>query len=1086
MFKFILIIFLFSFSTIFASDSLQANSPLLIGRVSANQTQIAFASAGKIWIVNKNGGTARRLTNTPNDESDPIFSPDGKQIAFSRLNGGDWDIYVISADGAGEAKRVTMMPKNDYMANWTPDGKSVIFVTNRDEENIYRLYKMAIEGGTLAEPLPMPQALDGAFSPDGKQIAYNPRAFIFGEWRYYRGGAAAPIWITDLQTGATEKLPNQSFNDKNPMWIGDKIYFNSDRSGTFNLFEYDRKSKQIKQLTKFTGQGIRMASAAKDSICFVQDGRIHLFDLATSQDKIVNVSISPDTAEVAPRTVPAMRSLEQILPSANGERVVFGARGEVLLFDAATSETKNLTNTSGAAERYPTISPDNKSIAYFSDESGEYQLHIRSLENNTVKKITIEPKPSYYMNLSWSPDSKKLVFNDRHLNLWLANSESETTTKIDSSTYSAQDNWLANFSPDSRFLTYAKRLKNRAGTVFIYDLTNNKSFQITDGITHTESPVFDANGKYLYFISSRNALTSEYNWGVLNGVFSRPLVTRNVQAFVLAKDSPSPILPTRQPNADAKVSESSAQVKIDFDDVAKRLIDLPLPARDYGQLLAGKAGKIFLAVGEWSNTPGDFNSQNQTTAVYLFDLAKLGEIQKIVENVNGFDLSRDGSKLLYGKRGDWFVVNSEVPPKADEGKLNLAKMEVKINPKEEWQQIFHESVRIMRDWFYDPNHHGQNLKELESYYATYLPNITRRRDLNTLMERMLGSVSVSHLGVGGGDIPPPAGAAVPRVGVLGADYSIENGKYRFKKILRGTSYASPNGSSIAPLDQIGVDVREGDYLLEVNGNKVEATKNIFSYFENTLGRPTKISVSANADGNNSRSYTVYPTAGEGRLRRAIWAENNRRLVEKLSNGKLGYIFIEAYDGDGIMNAIRGLTGFADKQGVIIDQRYNGGGITPDYLIEWMKRKSLYHYMFRDGDDIATPVNPAPPVKVMIINEFNGSAAETSAFMFKLGKVGSIVGKRTSGGGIGPYFFTPRFIDGGRVQLPNRAAYNSDGSSWGIENIGVEPDFDVEIMPQDLMAGRDPQLEKAIEVAMKQIAQTPIIKPKRPPFPVHPK
>ncbi len=458
MFKFI-IIFLFLFSTIFASSIQSTNAPLLIGRVSANQTNIAFASAGKIWVADKNGGAARRLTNTPNDESDPIFSPDGKQIAFSRLNGGDWDVYVISADGTGEAKRVTMMPKNDYMVNWTPDGKSVIFATTRDEENVFRLYKMVVDGGTIAEPLPLPQALDGAFSPDGKQIAYNPRTFIFGEWRYYRGGASAPIWVADLQTGATEKLTTQNVNDKNPMWIGDKIYFNSDRSGTFNLFEYDRKTKQTKQLTKFIGQGIRMASAAKDSICFVQDGRIHLFDLANNQDKIINVSISPDTAELAPRTVPAMRALEQVLPSANGEKLAFGARGEVLLFDVATSETKNLTNTSGVAERYPTISPDNKSVAYFSDESGEYQLHIRALENNAVKKITIEPKPSFYMNLAWSPDSKKLVFSDRRLNLWLADAESGTTAKIDSSSYSAQDNWLANFSPDSRFLTYAKRLK---------------------------------------------------------------------------------------------------------------------------------------------------------------------------------------------------------------------------------------------------------------------------------------------------------------------------------------------------------------------------------------------------------------------------------------------------------------------------------------------------------------------------------------------------------------------------------------------------------------------------------------------------
>jgi tricorn protease len=390
----------------------------------------------------------------------------------------------------------------------------------------------------------------------------------------------------------------------------------------------------------------------------------------------------------------------------------------------------------------------------------------------------------------------------------------------------------------------------------------------------------------------------------------------------------------------------------------------------------------------------------------------------------------------------------------------------------------------MRDWFYDPNYHGQNLAALEREYAAYLPTITRRSDLNALMRQMLGYVSVSHLGVGGGDAAPPAGEG-NRIGLLGADYEIADGKYRFKKIYRSTSFLSPNGAFAAPLDRLGVDVREGDYLLEVNGQPVDASKNVLSYFENIVGRPTKITVSASATGSGARTYTVFPAAGENRLRRADWAEENMKRVEKLSGGRLGYIFIEGYNPDGISNAIRGLTGYADKQGVIIDQRFNGGGVTPDYLIEWMKRQPLYYYMFREGNDIATPVNPAPPVKVMIINELNGSAAETGAFMFKLGKVGPVVGKRTYGGGIGPYYFTPQLIDGGNVQLPNRAAYDPSGSSWGIENVGVQPDYDVEIMPQDIIAGRDPQLEKAVEVAMAQIAKTTMPAPKRPAFPVHP-
>jgi tricorn protease len=505
-----------------------------------------------------------------------------------------------------------------------------------------------------------------------------------------------------------------------------------------------------------------------------------------------------------------------------------------------------------------------------------------------------------------------LLFNDRRLNLWLADAEAGTTAKVDTSDYSAQNDLSPNFSPDSRFLTYAKRLKNRAGTVFVYDLAQRKSFQITDGRTHTESPVFDANGKYLYFVSSPNALTSEFEWGVLNGEFARPLVVRRVHALILSQDGFSPMLPNNQPNAEARVFETVAQTKIDFTNIGKRFVNVPVPPRDYAKLTAGKAGKIFLSVGEWSKTPGDFNSQQQATAVYLFDFAKGGEMQKIVEDVNNFDLTRDGSKILYGKGRDWFLVDAEAAPKADDGKLNLSKMEIKINPAEEWRQVFHESMRIMRDWFYDPNHHGQNLKALENYYAAYLPTITRRNDLNFLMQRMLGSVSVSHLGIGGGDVPPQAGGG-KGIGLLGADYAIENGKYRFKKIYRSTNYASPNGSFTAPLDGAGVDVREGDYLLEINGNKVEATKNILGYFEDTIRKPTKLIVSQTADGNNARTYTVYPTNGENRLRRASWAENNRQMVGKLSGGKLGYIFIEGYIGDGVMNAVNGLTAMLTKQ-----------------------------------------------------------------------------------------------------------------------------------------------------------------------------
>ncbi len=541
-------IFLLVLSSLFTVTAQSANSPLLIWRVAVNQTHIAFTYAGKIWLVERAGGAAKKL-NDAGAEINPVFSLDGKQIAFSRCNGADFYIYISPAT-AGEATRLTYQGEDDFAIAWTPDGQSVVFESTLDEEGVTRLHKIGTNGTDLVQSLPLPQAFQGSFSPDGKQIAYNPRTG-FGEWRYYRGGATAPIYIADLQSGATEKLPNQNFNDRFPMWLGDKIYFVSDRTGIFNLFSIDRKTKQAKQLTNFDGQGIRTASATNDAIVFVQNGRLHLFDLTTNQSKIIEVSVSPDTSELRPKTVPAMRFVESYLPSASGEKISVGARGEVLIFDTANGDAKNLTNTSGAAERYPTISPDNKSVAYFSDESGEYALHVRSLETDTVKKISIEKQPSFYQNLSWSPDSKKLVFSDRRLNLWLADVEKAAATSVDASVYSAQDNFSANFSPDSRYLAYAKRLKNRAGTIYIHDTTTKKSVQITDGVAHTQSPVFDRNGKYLYFLSSPNSGAGEFDWGVLNGMLSRPLVVRRVHAIVLAKETLSPLLPNNQPEVSA-------------------------------------------------------------------------------------------------------------------------------------------------------------------------------------------------------------------------------------------------------------------------------------------------------------------------------------------------------------------------------------------------------------------------------------------------------------------------------------------------------------------------------------------------------
>lgn len=1056
----------------------QLSGPMLFSRLTVNRTHIAFSYAGDIWVVERAGGEARRLTTNPGEENFPVFSPDGSQLAFSRQVGGNWDVYVMPVAG-GEARRLTFDPRGEFVAGWKPDGQSILFDSNANLNP--QLFTISLNA-VMPNALPLPKALVGSFSPNGARIAYTPMGGV-SDWRFYRGGSRGQIWLANLSDGAVEKLPQGNYNDDQPMWVGDKIYFVSDRTSAYNLYAYDITSKQTKQLTSYEQYGIRWTAAGGGVIAFVRDGHIHIYDPISNQTRMLDVRVSPDTPELKARTVNAARTIEWTNLSGNGDRIFFGTRGEVLQFEPGTGESKNLTQTASVAERYPALSPDGRSLAYFSDESGEYQLHIQPLDGGATKKIAIELRPSFYRELTWSADSKKLAFTDKRLGLWCADVERGTTRRVDKSTYSYQEEWFPNWSADGRWLAYSKHLQNRMRTAYIYDAESGQTHQLTDGHSHVQSPVFDRNGKYLYFISSANAGTSEFGWGVLNSEMARPLVTRRLHVVILQDDQPVPIMPGG-PNPEAHVDAVLSKMRIDFENLAERIIDLTVPPGDYEQLVAGKPGVFYVLANEWPKSPTLGASPART--LYLVDLSKPAKLEKLVEEVRSFDISPDGTRLLYfkGRPPDGFLVSAAAAPKSDEGKLDFKRLQVSIDPRAEWKQMYHESWRIMRDWFYDPNHHGQNLAELERHYGEYLPGIVRRSDLNSLLNRMLGHISVSHLGVGGGDLPQPVGPP-DRTGMLGADYDIDHNRYRFKQIYRTSYYNSPSGFTPGPLDLPGRRVKEGEYLLAIDEQNIDASKSIYSYFDGKAGQRIKIKVGPTPDGAGARTLTipVLPGQAENQIRRANWSENNRRTVERLSGGKLGYVYVESY-GPGIMDFIRGLTGYSDRQGLIIDQRFNGGGITPDYLIEWLRRKPIYYYTFREGDDIAVPVNPGPAVKVLIVNENNFSAAETFAFMYKLARVGPIVGLRTGGGGIGPYVFTPDLIDGGSVQLPNRAAYNPDGTSWGVENSGIQPDFEAEITPKDWMTNRDPQLEKAVAVAMEELKKLKPEIPKKPKYPVH--
>ncbi len=1039
----------------------QTSGPMPLQTPSVSRTQIAFVYAGEIWIVDRNGGEARKFLNQAGEKGSPCFSPDGSQIAFSMSVNGNLDVYVAPAAG-GEAKRLTWHPKDDYALGWTPDGKNVLFRSHRIFDAMARLFTIPAQGGFETE-LPLPMGWDGSFSPDGARLAYMPLRDPTGTWRNYRGGQTSPLWIATLANSQVEILPRDDSNNRDPMWIGNQIYFVSDRTGTANLFSYDTKTKKIAQLTRFEKYDIKSASAGGDAIVLTQDGAIHLFDLKSNQTRVVPVRLNYDSAETKPRIVKGARYIRDFDISPSGTHALLSARGEVLTVRVDNGETRDLTNTSGAAERRAAWSPDGKWIAYFSDESGEYQLHLRPAEGGgEARKIAIEKSPNFYGAIAWSPDVKKLAFYDKASALWIVDIDRGSARRIDNSVHPEPEPLSVSWSPDSRWLAYQKNLPNRLKAIFLLSLETGKSYQISDSRYDTASPAFDANGKYLYFTASANAGTRRA-FGMSAFAF-RTLVTRNIMAVTLGKDGQSPIV--APPSETGKIEDGP--VVVDPEGIADRAVRLPLPARDYVEIAAGRAGVLFALEGRADNPP----------LLHKFDVAARKQ-EKFLEGVFGFAVSADRDKLLCSFStfpGQYAIVGAGAPPKPGEGRLNLPSFEIQVEPRDEWKQIYREAWRLMRDYFYDPNHHGQDLAALEKHYAAYLPNIATRDDLNYVMREMFSHITVSHMNVGGGDSPQgPSG----NVGLLGADYEIDQGRYRITRIYRGDN-SDPLLTS--PLTQPGVNVKAGDYLLAVDGQEINATENLFRYFQGKAGRLAHIKVGANPNGDGARVYAIIPMPGENTLRLMDWAENNRRKIDEMSGGKLAYIFLPDTSQRGYSLFQRDFYAQFDKQGVIIDERFNSGGAPADYFIESLARVPLSYYAFREGQDMPFPVATIPGPRVMITNEFAGSGGDTLPWMFRQAGIGALVGKRTWGGGIGGYINLPDFIDGGSMAAPNRGFFDPKKGAWDIENYGVAPDVEVELDPAAARAGRDPQLEKAAQIALEELKKNRPTTPKRPKYP----
>ncbi|HEY2930697.1 MAG TPA: PDZ domain-containing protein [Acidobacteriota bacterium] len=1063
----------------------------LLSQPAVSRTHIAFVYANDLWVANSDGSGVRRLTTDSGTESNPSFSPDGLLIAFSAQYEGNTDVYVVPVEG-GVPARLTWHPGPDIVQCFTPDGSAVLFTSPRAvfTGRYTQLFTVPIKGG-FPQALKVPNASQAVYSPDGARLAYNPLYQSFNQWKHYRGGTVSTIWLYRLSDNSIEKIPQPEgrCNDTDPIWMGDKIYFRSDRNGEFNIFSFDLKSRAIEQLTRLDDFPVLRASGGGGRIIYEQAGHLHILDPSTSKSTRLTIGVAADLAETRPRYVKGARYVRRASLSPTGARAVFEFRGEIVTVPAEKGDPRNLTNTPAVHERWPVWSPDGKSVAYFSDESSEYELHIRSQEGKgETRKIKLQGT-GFYDNPVWSPDSRKISFVDNSWTLHWLDLDSGVAKKI-ASEYLYGPNRGKNiqhvWSPNSKWIAYTLNTAAYIQTVYAYSIDQDRSHAITDGLSDVGEPVFDASGKYLYFLGSTDAGPVK-EWFAMSNNDMR--VTRSIYLAVLRKDLPSPlaresdeekITPPEQKEEkprEEKPKEAapkpSEPFSIDFDGLGNRILALPVTAGSYWNLQAGAAGQIYYLENSTGLTafgpvPGG------TTSLRRFDLSQRKE-ETLLSDVSQYLLSADNKKLLYRSRDNWGIVAVKEKIQPGQGKLNIDSIEVRIGPPAEWAQMFDEAWRINRDYFYATNMHGVDWTAMRKKYAAFLPHLATRSDLNRVIQWLGSELAVGHHFVGGGDsLTEPK--TVPG-GLLGADYSIENGRYRFKKVYGGLNW---NPELRSPLTEPGVDVKAGEYLLAVRGQDVRPPANLYSFFENSAGKIIEITIGPNPEGSGSRTVSVVPVASEGALRNRDWVEGNLKKVDQATGGRVAYVYVPNTSTLGHIYFKRYFFPQSNKDAIIVDERFNGGGQMADYYIDLLRRPFAAYWHMRHGADLKTPSASIQGPKVMIIDETAGSGGDLLPWMFRKFKLGQLVGKRTWGGLVGTLGF-PVLMDGGVVSAPNFAIWTEEG--WIVENVGIPPDIEVEQTPADVVAGRDPQLEKAIEVVMEQLKKNPPSRPKRPPYPV---
>jgi tricorn protease len=1059
----------------------------LLRTPSVSAQHIAFAYANNVWVVPRSGGAARRLTSFQGQTQNPKLSPDGKLVAFSAEYAGNTDVYVVPVEG-GQPKRLTWHPSADLVQGWTPDGKAVMFASPRASwapSAAPRFWTVPVEGG-VETPMPMPRANQGKLSPDGSHIAYRMPASWDEERRNYRGGQNKPIWILDLKTFALDTTPFAGSKEMDPVWVGDQVYFLSDRDGVSNVYAFDRKSRKLAQVTKFTDFDVKSLDASGSTVVFEQAGYVHELDAKSGSEKVVNITAVGDFPWMMPQWKDVSTRITSLALSATGKRAAVEARGEIFTIPAEKGDVRNLSTSSGSAEIAPVWSPDGKSIAYFSDKSGEYQLVIAPQEGMGAARTIVLPEPSRPYAPAWSPNGKTIAFQDTHFRIWLVDVASGAAKVADTDPYFMADRSIVPvWSPDSRWIAYPKRLKSLFRALFVYDTENGAVKQITDGMADAADPAWDASGKYLWFMASTNA---GLNTSLLDmSAYEKP-ETRALYLAVLTTGEPSPLLPESDDEAGRAaapaVRDSAAApardslraptpvraVRIDFDNIQQRIISVAgVTERGYTSLRAGIAGTVFfLEPMPATGTGGAGPAQGGGATLHRFQLSTR-RASPFMMGVAQYTTSADGRKLLYrtgGATGGLFLVDAAGQvPQANVGKLN-ATLRAYIDPKAEFKQIFNEGWRNQRNNLYVKNAHGSDWPAMKKMYEPLLEHVNHRADLNYLLDNMGAEIAIGHSYVRGGDYPEvPTSTA----GLLGADFAVDNGRYRITRIYDAESW---NPDLRAPLATPGVNVSTGDYVLAINGEELRAPENLYRLLDGTANRQTVLTVNARPDMQGARQVTVVPIANEQGLRGRAWVEANRRYVDSVSNGKIAYVYLPNTGQPGYTYFNRYYFAQQDRQGVVVDERYNGGGSAADYIVDLLGRDYDGYFNNPVGDryPFTSPANGIWGPKVMIINEMAGSGGDLMPYMFKRRKLGPLVGARTWGGLVATTD-TPNFVDGGSMIAPRFGFFSRD-DKFAVENEGVAPDIAVENFPKDVIGGHDPQLERAVQEALRLLAATP--------------